>query len=235
MEPKKAQIPCSMCGAYDKSCFEVLNKDELTILGNQKERLIFRKKDVLFKEGKRPLGVFCIRRGKIKVYKRGIDGKEQIVQIAKEGDILGYRALISEELYPVSAQALEDVDACFVTRSDFFEFMNTSHQFMESLLKQACSELGSFTEKLTQQAQRSVRERFAITLYHLYTIYRNSDEQTHAEINLTREDLANLVGTATETLIRLVHDFKEEGIIDSSGRRIQIKQPEKLKSIGHLV
>ncbi len=225
---------CAICNSDASICYELLNNPGHGLVQKKFGKNTYKKKEVLFGEGTRPLGVYCIQSGKIKVYKIGFDGKQQIVQIARAGDILGYRALISEELYPVSAETLEETDACFIPQEQFFEYMERSNTFTKELLKQACTELGMFTEKLTHQAQMTVRERFAIVLYQLCDIYRDCKSGGHVEINLTREDLANLVGTATETLIRLVHDFKEEGLIDSKGRKIRILKPENLTKIGHI-
>lgn len=225
---------CSFCKAKGKSCFKALKQEDVSILDSEKVTNVYKKKHILFHEGARPLGVYCVRKGKIKVYKRGVDGKEQIVQIAKEGDLLGYRSIISEEPYPVTAETLEDTYICFLTKHDFNDMLIKSTELNNTLLKQACIELGDFTEKITNQAQLSVRERAAIALYKLYWVYGGTDQYNSVEINLTRDDLANIVGTATETFIRLLHDFKEEKIIVSKGRIIKIIDPLKLKKIGHL-
>ncbi|MFT6323462.1 MAG: CRP/FNR family transcriptional regulator, partial [Halieaceae bacterium] len=178
---------------------------------------------------------FCVNKGKLKVYKTGDDGKDQIIQISRPGDLLGYRAMIGEDLYPVTAEALEDVQVCFVPKTEFVRLLDSSKEFSNLLLKEACHELSKMTEMLTNLAQKTVRERLAVSLLMLNDVYKeNKNEEDFAEINLTREDLANIVGTATETIIRLLHDFKEEKLIKTNGRKIMVLEPDNLVKVGNI-
>lgn len=187
---------------------------------------------MLFHEGTRPLGVFCINSGKVKVYRLGADGKEQIMKISTGGDVLGYKALISEEHYPVTAETLDDCTICFVPKHDFLSLLSENPEFNRKILQAVCHELGLMSEKLTNLAQKSVRERLAISLLMLKDTYGIEGEKNEAvEINLTREDLANIVGTATETLIRLLHDFKEENLISTKGRKIKVENVKGLVKV----
>lgn len=212
--------------------FGSLCTHSLSKLSENKSDTVYKKGQMLFHEGTRPLGVYCVNSGKIKIYKLGIDGKEQIVKICTAGDLLGYRALLSEEVYPVSAEALEEAVVCFIPKQTFLGTLNEDNVFHQELLKAACKELGMMTENLTNLAQRSVRERFAIALLMLRDTYGvDSVSNGEVEINLTRDDLANIVGTATETLIRLLHDFKDEKLVESKGRKIKIIDPEGLAKV----
>ena len=181
------------------------------------------------------MGVFCINRGKVKIYKLGIDGKEQIIRIAKEGNLLGYRAMIGEDVYPVSAETLEESVICFIPKRDFIKVLHETPILHERLLKEACRELGLMTESMTNLAQKSVSERLAIALLMLKNTYgMDGAENAPVVINLTREDLANIVGTATETLIRLLHDFKADKLIETDGRKIKAIDTEGLIKAGNL-
>jgi len=181
------------------------------------------------------MGVYCINKGKLKLYKLGNEGKEQIIQLAKEGEILGYRSMMSEELYPVSAETLEECHVCFIPKQDFLEMLANNHELYAKLFKHACHELGIMTQNVTNLAQKTVRERLAITFIMLKETYGvDHEENDKVVINLTREDLANIVGTATETLIRLLHDFKEDNIISTAGRKIIIEKEEELIRIANL-
>ena len=223
------EFSCEACKSRENSMFETLCKAQLSEISDNKSCTFYRKGQILFHEGTRPLGVFCINAGKVKVYKLGYDGKEQIVNVAGRGGLLGYKALIAEEPYSVSAETLEDCTICFLPRQSFLEAMNQSSELSQRILKQVCHELGVMNENLTQQAQRTVRERLAITLLKLKDTYgMDYMEQGPIEINLTREDLANMVGTATETLIRLLHEFKEDGLLTTKGRKIRIENPKGL-------
>lgn len=208
---------------------------ELAQVSEAKSCTSYRKGQVLFHEGTRPLGVFCLYEGKVKIYKLGADGKEQIIRVARESDILGYKAMISEEAYQVTAETLEDCTICFLPRQDFMQLVTESPAFNKRLLQSICHELGTMSAGMTNLAQKSVRERLALTLLMLRDTYGSGErENEEVVINLTREDMANIVGTATETLIRLLHDFKEENLIETRGRKIVVKDPKGLARAGHV-
>jgi len=183
----------------------------------------------LFKEGSAPRGVYAINRGKVKVYRLGKDGKEQIIHLARQGDLLGYRTLISGDQFPVGASTLEATDLCFIPATEFHAVLDASPELHRKLLQQACRELGYMTGALTDLAQKTTRERLLLTLDRLCDIYDDSrDDQQRVSINLTREDLANIVGTATESLIRSLKELKKEGLIVTQGRRIVVPRREAL-------
>nr|WKN35479.1 Crp/Fnr family transcriptional regulator [Tunicatimonas sp. TK19036] len=229
------QLSCEACKSRENSLFGVLCHAQLTDISENKSCTLYRKGQILFHEGTRPLGVFCINQGKVKVYKLGYDGKEQIVHVAGQGGILGYKALIAEEPYSVSAETLDDCTICFLPRQSFLEAVSKSPELNQRILKQVCHELGVMNENLTNQAQRTVRERLAITLLKLRDTYgMDYHDDSTIEINLTREDLANMVGTATETLIRLLHEFKEDKLISTQGRKISIDDAKGLAKEANL-
>jgi CRP/FNR family transcriptional regulator len=143
--------------------------------------------------------------------------------------MLGYKALISEQHYGLSAEALEDCILCFIPKEDFMQLLKPGSDFYLDLLQTVCSEAGEMSAKMTEMAQRSVRQRLAITLLMLKDTYGlEQDSRGEIEINLTREDLANIVGTATESLIRLLNEFKKESLIETSGRKIKVINPQGL-------
>ena len=228
-------IVCEACRSRGNSLFSTLCSHQLTTISDNKSCTVYKKGQVLFHEGTRPLGVFCINRGKVKIYKLGYDGKEQITNIAHDGGLLGYKALIAEETYTVSAETLEDCTICFLPKSTFLQTLQESPEFNRRIMKQVCHELGLMTENLTNQAQRTVRERLAITLLKLKDTYgMDAHDDGPIEINLTRDDLANMVGTATETLIRLLHEFKDDHLISTQGRTIRIENPSGLVRTANL-
>lgn len=235
MKRKKLELNCSDCEARKGSVFSGLCAHKLTHLDEQKSANTYKKGQILFHEGTRPMGIFCINKGKVKIYRLGSDGKEQIITIATSGDVLGYKAMLSEEHYSVSGETLEDCNICFIPRTNFLEILEESPELYQRLLKKVCKEMGLMTEKMTNLAQKSVRERMALTLVMLHNTYgMDAVDNGTVTINLTREDLANIVGTATETLIRLLHDFKDEGLVSTEGRKILIDDPVKLARVGGL-
>lgn len=216
-------LACEFCQSHHRSLFGSLSEKEMTTVESAKTCTKYKKGQVLFHEGTRPLGVFCVNRGRIKVYRLGIDGKEQIIKISAAGDLLGYKALISAQHYNLSAEALDDCVVCFVPKEDFLELLKPGGRFYTDILKAVCEENGVMASKMTEMAQRSVRQRAALSLLMLKDTYGIEHEQEgEIEINLTREDLANIVGTATESLIRLLNDFKKENLIETQGRKIRI-------------
>jgi CRP/FNR family transcriptional regulator len=166
-----------------------------------------------------------LNQGKVKIFARGDEGKEQIIHIAKEGEIIGFRSMFSEEPFKVSASTLEECNICFINKEDFLNMIDTNPTLRNGIMKELSKELGDRAMFITNMAQKSVRERLAFSLIILADIY--GEEQ----INLTREDMANFIGTATETLIRLLKDFKEEGILEIHTRKLEIINKEKLFQI----
>jgi len=197
---------------------------------------MYKKGQRLIQEGTRPLGVYCIKSGKVKVFKLGQQGKEHITTILKEGDLVGYRAMLSDSLYHVSVEALEEVVACHIPREEFLKSFQSDKVLNNTLITELSTEVISLTNVITDIAQKPVRERTAATLVLLNTVYSSSNNGESngslSEINLTRESLANMVGTATETLIRIIHDFKEEELITTNGRKINIQDLKALQRIG---
>jgi len=220
---QQIDVQCQFCQMRGSSHFADLNEDELTVLASHKSCVPYKKGQTLFYEGTRPMGIFCINKGKVKVFKMGSNGREQILFIAQPGDFLGYRSMLSEEFYGASATVIEPAAICFIPKSDFLTILNANPQFFQKLMKAVCHELGVMEEKLAQIAQKSVRERLASTILMLKETYGMEGGSSDViDIALSREDLANIVGTATETVIRLLSEFKSDGMIALEGKRIKV-------------
>ncbi len=220
---------CRFCTSRHRSLFSSVSGEELEIIDGNKSCTRYKKGQALFHMGTRPLGVFCVNHGRIKVYRQGLDGRQQIIKVSAAGDLLGYKALISEHQYVHTAEALEDCVVCFVPKEDFLKLLKPGSEFYMRLLRAVCDEHGDISARMTEMAQRSVRQRLALALLMLKDTYGvEADREGEIEINLSREDLANIVGAATESLIRLLNDFKKEELIQSKGRRIKIVNPDGL-------
>ena len=220
---KSIKISCTVCPGCSHSLFSDLSKNDLEVLSQHKTCIRYKKGQTLFYEGTRPMGLFCINTGKVKVYKISSEGKEQILKLAKPGDFLGYRALISEEFYNSSATVIEEGAICYIPKTDFLNLLNSNPQFFRRMAKQVAHELGTMEQKLVTIAQKSVRERLAATLLMLKETYgMEGDESDLIDIALSREDLANIIGTATETVIRLLSDFKNQQLISLQGKKIKV-------------
>jgi CRP/FNR family transcriptional regulator len=220
---KNIRIPCTLCPGKEHSLFSDLPREDLDTISQHKTCIRYKKGQTLFYEGTRPMGLFCINSGKVKVYKISSEGKEQILKLAKPGDFLGYRALISEEFYNSSATVIEEGAICYVPKSDFLEILQKNPAFFRKMAKRVAHELGLMEQKLVTIAQKSVRERLAATLIMLKETYgMEGDESDLIDIALSREDLANIIGTATETVIRLLSDFKTQKLISLQGKKIKV-------------
>jgi CRP/FNR family transcriptional regulator len=174
--------------------------------------------------------------GKVKVFKNNVQGKEYIIYIAKPGDFLGYRALLGEEFYAASATVLEDAKICFIPKDHFFDVLQKNPVFMRKVVKAICAEMGIMEEKMAELAHKSVRERLAANLIMLKETYGMEGEGSSLiDLALSREDLASIVGTATETVIRLLSEFKSDGLISFEGKKIRILEPRKLAKQADLI
>jgi CRP/FNR family transcriptional regulator len=172
----------------------------------------------------------------VKVVKNDVQGKEFILYLAKPGDFLGYRALLSEEFYGATATVLEDAKICFIPREDFFEVLQKNPVFMRKVVKEVCKEMGIMEERMAEIAHKSVRERLAGSLLMLKETYGMEGEKSELiDIALSREDLASIVGTASETIIRLLSEMKSENIIAFEGKKIRVLDAKKLARQADLI
>ncbi len=211
-----------------------LPPDELATLTANMTTQVYHKGEIIFREGGFATGIFFIQGGKAKKYKVDKEGKEQIIYVANTGEIMGYHALLAEEHYPDSAAALEDSEIAFIPKEDFFEVLHTSKVLSQRLLKTLSHEFFVLANGIALFAQRSVRERFATQLVLMREKYKeNFTPGMTVEINMSREDLASLVGTARENILRILKDFKDEGILVTKGRKIIIKDVNKLLAVAN--
>lgn len=226
-----ATIPaCKDCLLGCKTIFGSLNDDELERLTYDKSCNTYKKGSTIYHEGNRIHHIYCIHSGIVKLYKTGIEGKEQIVSFAQTGDIIGYRSILSKESACTTAKAIEDVVVCAISADQLFEILEHNNKFSLELMQLACKELGEANQFLTDIAQKSVRERLAEVLIKLKEIF-SVDHEGFLRVSLTREELASLVGTATESVIRLLSEFKSDKYIELNGRRIRILNEERLRKL----
>lgn len=223
---------CKNCNLEFTTIFKKLTPEQLEYLTANKTCTPVKKGTVLYEEGNRVSGMYCVNKGIIKIYKTGIEGKEQIIKFAKPGDVIGYRSVINNEPACTSVKVLEDAVLCHITTQELYYLLRENSEFGIEMLHIACNELGEANDYLTDIAQKSVKERLAEILLHLKDEF---GENTEGMINiaLTREELANIIGTATESVIRLLSEFKSEGIIQLQGRRIKLIDLARLKKISN--
>jgi len=219
---KNITLPsCEECSQKFGMNFNKLSQDELNfIFFNNNLDLTVRGK-IVYSEGSRIKGCFFVYSGILKVYKTGAEGKEQIIRFAKEGDLVGFRSVINQELACTSAKVINDAILCYIPGSTLTQLIKSNSEFAFELIKLACKELGESNCYLTDIAQKSVKERLAEVIVQLVDDF-GLDCEKIMNITITREELANIVGTATESVIRLISEFKSEGILESKGRKLKI-------------
>lgn len=223
---------CEQCIVRELSSLKALNKGELLRLAECKTSHTIKKGEHIFEEGDSVNGIYCISSGVCKLSKLSANGKDQIVKLVKAGELLGQRTLISEELANLSAVALEDMEVCFIPKSEVLNFFDTNNQFSRNLMKTICGDLKETSDHMVSISQKTVKERLAETLIYLEENFgKNPDGSLH--IQLTREELAGMIGTATESCIRLLSDFNKLGLIELIGKKIVIKDIGKLRRIAN--
>lgn len=227
-------VRCVDCDKRLKSVFCNLGNSDLNQLDNHKSCEILKKGQVIFQEGSRPQGIYCVYEGKVKVYKTGEDGKEQIIRLEKEGSLLGYRAILGNELYSATATALEECKVCFIPKSTFMAMLSENTAMSFEMMKLLSHDLRAAEERITTLAQKPVRERLAEVLLFIKETYGLEADGKTLNVVLTREELANIIGTATETLIRLLADFKHENLIELEGKRIRLANQPALLHIANV-
>lgn len=219
---------CDQCIVREFSSLKALNKDELLRMADCKTSYTIKKGEPIFEEGESVNGIFCVKDGVCKLSKLSANGKDQIVKLVKPGELLGQRSLISDEPANLSAVALEDMEVCFIPKTEIMGFFNQNNQFSMNVMKTICGDLKEADDHMVSMAQKSVKERLAETLIYLEdTFGKNEDGTLH--IQLSREELAGMIGTATESCIRLLSELNKNGFIDLIGKKIAIIDRNKLK------
>lgn len=226
-------IFCENCLVKINTGFKYLEKEQIDLLNYEKACNLYKRGDIVYHEGHKGGGVYCVNKGVLKLYKTGIDGKEQIIRFAKPGDLIGFRSVLSDEPSCTSARVIEDAILCFIPAKMFVEMASKNADFSMHLIRLSCKELGESNKYILDLAQKSLRERVAEVLLLLHETF-GLDEENFIQVSLTREEVANIVGTATESVIRQLSDFKKEKSIDLKGRKIKILDLEKLKKISEV-
>jgi len=221
---------CEQCIVREFSSLKALNKDELVKLAECKTSRLVKKGEVIFEEGENVNGIFCIKDGVCKLTKLSPNGKDHIVKLVTKGELLGQRSMISDEPVNLSAVALEDMQVCFVPKSEIMGFFDKNNQFSMNVMRTICGDLKDADSQMVNMAQKTVKERLAETLLYLQDTFGKNEDDT-LKIQLTRDELASIIGTATESCIRLLSDFNKSGLIEIKGKKILLKDISKLKKM----
>lgn len=221
---------CQLCVIRDLNALNSVPSEELININEKKLSLHFKRGEHIFNEGKSLKGVYCLRNGNCKLTKLAPNGKEQIVRFIQKGELVGYRSVISNSVAHLTVTAMEDMDVCFIPKNEILDLFKKNSEFSSEITKALCDDLDEANASIANMAQKNVRERLAESLLFFEKIF-GVDNEGFIAVTLTREEIANAVGTATESTIRLLSEFKKEGHIILKGKRIKLDNRTKLEHI----
>lgn len=229
-------VECSHCPSKDSGIFCGLKDAELKELSGHKIENTYKKGQTLFMEGNPTYGIFCISKGNIKISKTGENGQEAIVRIATSGEVVGHRSLFTEEYYSATATVLEDSEICFIDKKYILELIQNNPSIALNLIQKLSKDLGQSENKIASFSSKNVREKFAEFLTIMgktHGLVENGKKKI--SLKLTREEMASIVGTATETLIRILSDFKKEGLVELDGKYIVLENEKGIAQEAGLI
>lgn len=221
-------LPCSECKMNQNNIFNCLSTNEKDVLSERKGMNFFKRGQTIFYEGNHAHGLFCIKEGKIKISKLGDEGKEQVIRFATNGELIGYRAMLSNETYNATATALEDSYVCHLSKGKIFDLLQQNQNFSLQLLKVLSNDLKRSEQKLIHIAQKTVRERIAESILLLKEKFGLKEDNKTLNVMLSRKEWGDVAGITTETTIRTLSDFNKEGLIELDGKMIVISNLKKL-------
>ena len=225
MRLKKSQLSKQVIGRDSESVQTFLNevrsRNALQELSEDRESRIYREKDVLLQEGSYPQHLLYIKRGKVKSFKTNEDAKSYVTQLHKEGDFLGYTSLLKESALEESSIALEETEVLLIPKQDFFDLMFKNRDVAHQFIRLLAHEIAEKEEQLLHLAYDTVRKRVADALVLLHEKYQSQENEAFA-MAISRETLASMVGTAKESVIRVLSEFKGDDLIETDQSEIRI-------------
>ena len=222
---------CEQCIIKQFNTLKALTKEELVRISDCKTSKFIKKGELIFEEGEILNGVYCVKEGICKLSKLSANGKDQIVKLVVKGDLLGQRSVIGQESANLSATALNDMEVCFIPKSEIIADLRKNTNFSMEILKDMASDLKEADNIIVNMAQKSVKQRLAETLLYIHENFGVSEDDGALGIVLSREDYASIVGTATESAIRVLSQFKKDGLISTKGKQIRIEDVNGLRRV----
>lgn len=217
-----------------KSVFSLLTPAEKEELLSHLTVTVFKKNEFIYKEGDKPTAFIFLIDGKVKIFKEGVGGREQIIRMTKPMGYIGYRALLAEEIHIASAVTLEDSLVCLVTPEFFFGKLLRNSDCAIKILRKLAGELGFSNARTVNLTQKHIRGRLAESLVLLKEKYGFENDGVSLKAYLSREDIANLSNMTTSNAIRTLSTFAGEKVIAIDGRKIKILDLHKLEKISRL-
>ncbi|MFC2138024.1 Crp/Fnr family transcriptional regulator [Bacteroidota bacterium] len=230
----KSKITCDFITENNIDLFSALTPEEKEQIDSQIKCKDFKKGQYIYKEGESPTELMFLYKGKVKIFKEGIGGREQIVRLSKPNGFIGYRALFAEETYNASAAVLEDSTIWIIDKNAIYKIIEQNSKFALKLIKTMASELGLSNTRTVTLTQKHIRGRLAESLLFLIETYGYLNDGVTINALLSREDLANLSNMTTSNAIRTLSSFASEGVVNLDGRKIKILDLKELTHISDL-
>ncbi|MHA7832744.1 MAG: Crp/Fnr family transcriptional regulator [Flagellimonas sp.] len=221
---------CENCIVRQFNSLRAMSKEELKKVSDSKTTKTVKKGEPLFEEGDKLNGVYCVRNGVSKLSKLSANGKDQIVKLASKGEVLGQRSVISQESTNLSAIAVDDMEVCFIPKESINNTLQKNPNFTLEVLRHMAHDLKEADDVIVNISQKTVKQRMAEAFLYLQNNF-GEDADGFLALTLSREDISNVVGTATESAIRIISEFKKKGLIQTSGKKIGIKDERRLHEI----
>lgn len=219
---------CSECEPRcDNQLFNTLSSLDLDKASKEKVDCSYKKGQHIFTEGTRGHGLYCVYKGKVKIHKLGAEAKEQIVRFAKEGDVLGYRSLLSNEPYYATASALEDSVLCYISKKTFLEMLENNKNLSYNVIQMLTQNLKESEKKIINLKQKPVIQRISESLLILKEKF-GLTEDGYLSVRLSRREIGDLSGVTTETTIRTLSELNKSGIIHLKGKAIGLVDINRL-------
>jgi CRP-like cAMP-binding protein len=223
------KLNCHECPSFNKGIFSELSRSELVCLEKYKSLFSLKRKDTLFNENDAVRGLYCIQSGKVKLFKTTIDEKQQILNVVEPGYLLGHASLFTQRPHTFTAEALEDCEVCFWEQEGFLSILQTNASVTLKLMKQLSAALNRSEDQVLDLAYKTVRGRFSaflLTLMKKFGVLENNAYRL--DIYLSRQELSQAVGSTEETIVRLLSEFRKDGLIEMKRKCLFVINPEKL-------
>ena len=220
-----------LCLEGSSSIFKGLNQKDKETIVQHHTLAIIKKGQFLFQEGEKSRGLICLASGKVKVFKVGVGGREQIVKMVRQQGFIGYKALFSENRWPVSATAIEDSAICIFERNCFVKILKKNPDLAIKFIKLIADELAFSNNRTVSLSQKHIRGRLAESILILRDTYGYEADGKTIRVTLSREDIAGLSNMTTSNAIRTLSNLASEGNIEICGRKISILDSPNLERI----
>lgn len=229
---KTEHLNCSHCDYRGKSIFCDLDSQGLRRVSDNKSMSSYKKGEAVYLQGALPTGLYCVHAGKVKLTSTSNDGKSTIISIVTPGQLFGHKNVFNNEAYQTTATVIEESKICYLEKKFFFTLLQEQPTISLQLVTHLAREMGAAEKSISDLTQKTVKARLATFLLDAALNFgKKEGNLIHLDIKLSREEMGSIIGVATETLIRLMTEFKDEGMISQNGKLISILDMNALENL----